>query len=87
VGREYDVPPMVPSMNPIPEYRPSTPQSVAQPEMIDTVKTYDAQEYPDPSGKRREDGCERACIGLKENLQTHTGMTDESSPDSLHDRY
>jgi hypothetical protein len=72
VGREYDVPPMVPSMNPIPEYRPSTPQSVAQPEMIDTVKTYDAQEYPDPSGKRREDGCERACcIGPKENFYKH----------------
>jgi hypothetical protein len=31
---------MMPSMYPIPEYRPSTPQSAAQPEMIDTVKTY-----------------------------------------------
>src|SRR6266851_1479996 len=39
-GRVYDVPPMMPSMYPIPEYRPSTPQSAAQPEMIDTVKTY-----------------------------------------------
>jgi hypothetical protein len=40
-------------MYPIPEYRPSTPQSAAQPEMVDTVKT---------------------------------GMTDDSSPDFLHDR-
>jgi len=46
-------PPMMPMMYPIPEYRPSTPQSAAQPEMIDIVKT---------------------------------GMTDDSSPDSLHDR-
>jgi len=47
-------PPMMPSMYPIPEYRPSKPQSAAQPEMVDTVKT---------------------------------GIIDESSPDSLHDRY
>jgi hypothetical protein len=31
---------MMPTMYPIPEYRPSTPQSAAQPEMIDIVKTY-----------------------------------------------
>ena len=32
------VPATMPSMYPIPEYRPSTPQSAAQPEMVDTVK-------------------------------------------------
>jgi hypothetical protein len=36
---KYDVPPMVPRMYPMPEYRPSTPQSATQPEMIETVKT------------------------------------------------
>jgi len=46
-------PPIIPSTYPIPEYFPSTPQSVVQPEIIDTVKT---------------------------------GMTDDSSPDFLHDR-
>jgi len=46
-------PPTVPSTYPKLEYRPSTPQSTAQPEMIDVVKT---------------------------------GITDDNSPDSLHDR-
>ena len=52
----YDVPPIIPSMYPMPEYRPSTPQSAAQPEMIDTVKTYNAphEGHPNPDGKRRE---------------------------------
>jgi hypothetical protein len=37
-------------MYPIPEYRPSTPQSAAQPEMVDTVKTYkSAQRWPRPT--------------------------------------
>jgi hypothetical protein len=31
---------MTPNTYPIPEYRPSTPQSAAQPEMVDIVKTY-----------------------------------------------
>lgn len=31
---------MTPNTYPIPEYRPSTPQSAAQPEMVDIVRTY-----------------------------------------------
>ena len=57
--REYDVPPMIPSMYPIPEYRPSTPQSDTQPEMVDTVKTYTRPFFREPKirveEKRREE--------------------------------
>jgi hypothetical protein len=38
-------------MYPIPEYRPSTPQSAAQPEMVDTVKTYKA--HSNTAGRQR----------------------------------
>jgi hypothetical protein len=39
VGKGSNAPAMMPSMYPISEYRPSSPQSAAQPEMVDTVKT------------------------------------------------
>jgi len=90
--REYDVPPMVPSMYPIPEYRPSTPQSDTQPEMVDTVKTYTRPFFREPKirveEKRREGGMYvgREGFGPCRKIQ-RTGMIDESSPDSLHDRY
>jgi hypothetical protein len=115
---------MMPSMYPIPEYRPSTPQSAAQPEMIDTVKTYTRAgagaakknktkhssnrprepprirneqskketRYPGPDG-REACVCVHMCVcvgggGSKNKIKLQrTGMTDESSPDSLHDRY
>lgn len=69
---KYDVPPMVPSMYPMPEYRPSTPQSATQPEMIETVKTY--VRTPNPGGGKRREKKRRkgvsvpacVCVALKE---------------------
>lgn len=97
--REHDVPPMMPSMYPIPEYRPSTPQRDAQPEMVDTVKTYTRPFFREPQTrveeKRKREGrcqCVRlggeagGGVGPRRKIR-RTGMTDESSPDSLHDRY
>jgi len=65
--REYDVPPIIPSMYPIPEYRPSTPQSNTQPEMVDTVKTYTRPFFREPKirteEKRRErERCMCVCV-------------------------
>ena len=45
---------MIPSMYPIPEYRPSTPQSDAQPEMVDTVKTYPRPFFREPQTRVEE---------------------------------
>lgn len=38
----------------MPEYRPSTPQSAAQPEMIETVKTYARTPNPGGGEEKRE---------------------------------
>jgi hypothetical protein len=45
---------MIPSMYPTPEYRPSTPQSDAQPEMVDTVKTYTRPFFREPQTRVEE---------------------------------
>jgi hypothetical protein len=53
-------------MYPMPEYRPRTPQSATQPEMIDTVKTCTRtrahKEHPNPGGKRRE---KKGCVSVR----------------------
>jgi len=92
---EYDVPPMIPIMYPIPEYRPSTPQSDAQPVMVDAVKTYTRPFFRETQIRAEEDRKRGVCVcvyvgrervGPRRKIE-RTGMTDESSPDSLHDRY
>ena len=81
----------MPSTYPKLEYSPSRPQSTTQPEMIDVVKTWTKKHMqhkqscwskvaapPRGAAQKQE---------KKEPKSQRTGMTDDNSPDSLHDRY
>ena len=82
--REHDVPPMMPSMYPIPEYRPSTPQSDAQPEMVETVKTYTRPFFREPQTRveekrKREGRCQCVRLGGEAGRQGGCWTTSEDT--------